>query len=81
MTTLARCTGDGACPVRFRSGPPRPCPDHRDEAGTVATRAAAFDLLMAAPGEDGEPDRQAGIGSRGQGAGPCDPSALKLRTP
>jgi hypothetical protein len=40
MTALARCTGDGACPVRFRSGPPRPCVDHRNDGpGADAVRS------------------------------------------
>jgi len=38
---MARCTGDPACPVRFRYGPPRRCRDHgggEDDPGTVAGR-------------------------------------------
>jgi len=37
---MARCTGDPACPVRFRHGPPRPCLMHGgdDDGGTMAAR-------------------------------------------
>ena len=41
-----------ACPVVYRSGPPRLCPIHADEdGGTVAARLAAFADLAAPPGE------------------------------
>jgi hypothetical protein len=50
---LARCTGDGACPVRFRTGPPRPCPDHADSlAPALDARIEQWTgVLEAAPGD------------------------------
>lgn len=50
---LARCVMPG-CPVRFRAGPPRPCPMHDDEDYRLSVRAAALGVTMAeVPGERG----------------------------
>jgi hypothetical protein len=46
--TLARCSGDPACPVRFRFGPPRPCVDHAGEDYRLVTRAADLGVTMSA---------------------------------
>ena len=53
--TLARCTGDPACPVRFRFGPPRSCIDHAGEDYRLTVRAADLGVTMSAPpgGKDG----------------------------
>lgn len=51
MTVLPRCPFKG-CPVRYRGGPDRLCPEHqREDGGTdLAERMAA---VMAAPAEHG----------------------------
>ena len=51
MTALARCS-ERSCPVRYRSGPDRPCPLHAGDGGdTLAARMAAYGaVLQAAPG-------------------------------
>ena len=54
---LARCTGDPACPVRFRYGPPRRCRDHGadDTSVNLTTRASGFGVTMTAfDGDDGQ---------------------------
>lgn len=65
-----RCTMRG-CPVVYRSGPPRPCPMHADDAADLLTgRAAAMGVIMATqPGEhDDDSDGQA---YAGEAAGGC----------
>ena len=49
---MSRCTQRG-CPVRYASGPDRPCLLHRDDrAPSVAGRMAMYGaVLEAAPGE------------------------------
>jgi hypothetical protein len=56
---LARCTGDGACPVRFRTGPPRRCLDHADDGTpTMAVQIQQWtDVLQAAPGYEDNDER------------------------
>jgi hypothetical protein len=49
---LARCTAERACPWRWRTGAPRPCPLHADSEHQLAERAADFGAVMtAAPGD------------------------------
>jgi hypothetical protein len=50
---LARCTAELACPWRWRTGPPRPCPLHStDTADTLNGRMTAMGAVMQAqPGE------------------------------
>ena len=66
LASLARCTGDPACPVRFRHGPPRRCVDHDDERVLdIAARSLGIDLDLSdlastAPGDRGTDGRRAG---------------------
>ena len=65
---LARCVMP-ACPVRYASGPDRPCAQHRDDDSSVnlTTRASGFGVEMTAfDGDEGQADsrRVAGQVSR-----------------
>jgi hypothetical protein len=52
------------CPVRYRGGPDRPCPQHADDVTTMADRLAAYGaVLEQAPGEHD--------GDHGQPGGPA----------
>jgi len=62
--SVARCTGDPACPVRFRFGPPRPCVDHAGEDYRLSTRAADLGVMMQAQPGDKDGDRSAGAQMR-----------------
>jgi hypothetical protein len=51
---MSRCT-TRACPVRFRSGPDRPCPWCEDDAhATFVSRAAGFAVMITMPSDDDE---------------------------
>jgi hypothetical protein len=56
LPALARCTAERACPWRWRTGAPRPCPLHDADGGQLAERAAEYGVVMAsAPGDrDGQ---------------------------
>ena len=50
---LARCSGDGSCPVRYRSGPDRPCPQHQLEVNnSIAALMSRGTTLADFWGED-----------------------------
>jgi hypothetical protein len=59
---LSRCTGDPACPVRFRYGAPRCCIDHdeQDPLRRAREELGIAELAQSAPGDrdgsDGAPD-------------------------
>lgn len=48
---IASCSGDRACPIRWRYGDDRPCLDHQraDHADDLSVRAA--ELAQAPPGQ------------------------------
>lgn len=56
MTTLPRCPFPG-CPIRYRGGPDRPCPDHQaDNTGWTDRLAELQDSMLAAPGDQAVDD-------------------------